>query len=151
MSIKQTIVKSTCGAQNRWSLLLVANDFDRYANSHSLLRPQDAVVFLSPLLLKQEGEAIASIELKKNRKRTTHHRSAELNIKIKYLTRLKTNQRIKLANGGPPPYFGRAETGMIGFASPKFIYNRLCPDNFAFCILHFAFTIGTQCPLTPHS
>ena len=48
---------NSCGAQNRWSLLLVANDFDRYANSHSLPRPQDAVVFLSPLLLTQEGEA----------------------------------------------------------------------------------------------
>ncbi len=37
----------SCGTQNRWSLLLVANDFDRYANSHSLPRPQDAVVFLA--------------------------------------------------------------------------------------------------------
>ncbi len=36
--------KDTCGAQNRWSLLFVANDFDRYAISHFLHRPQGAVV-----------------------------------------------------------------------------------------------------------
>ena len=37
----------SCGTQNRWSLLLVANDFDRYANSHSLHPPPAAVVFLA--------------------------------------------------------------------------------------------------------
>ena len=37
----------SCGTQNRWSLLLVANDFDRYANSHSLFPPPAVVVFLA--------------------------------------------------------------------------------------------------------
>jgi len=62
----------------------------------------------------EDRDLLSSIELKKNRKRTTHHRSAELNIKIKFLTRLKTNQRIKLTNGGPPPFFAEGKNGMIG-------------------------------------
>ncbi len=38
----------SCGTQNRWSLLFVANDFDHCANSHSLHPPPAAVVFLAP-------------------------------------------------------------------------------------------------------
>ena len=37
----------SCGAQNWWSLLLVATNFDRCANSHSLHHPQGAVVFVA--------------------------------------------------------------------------------------------------------
>ena len=85
--------------------LFTSHNFDRYANSHSLHRPQDAVVFLAPslfatqswmirtshhrerwppLLLKQEGEAIASIELKKNRKRTTLY-----TLRVRYILRTR--------------------------------------------------------------
>ena len=38
----------SCGAQNRWSLLLVANDFDRCANKCSLHPPPAAVTFVAP-------------------------------------------------------------------------------------------------------
>ena len=38
----------SCGAQNRWSLLFVANDFDRYAKQLSLYPPQAAVEWLAP-------------------------------------------------------------------------------------------------------
>ena len=38
----------SCGTQNRWSLLLGANDFDHYANKRSLFRPQDAVACVAP-------------------------------------------------------------------------------------------------------
>ena len=41
---KKLCGKDTCGAQNRLSLLLVANDFDRYAISHLLYPPQAACV-----------------------------------------------------------------------------------------------------------
>ena len=39
-----------------------------------------------------------------NGQRTTHHRTAELNIKIKYTSRLKNYSVNSLTNGGPPPY-----------------------------------------------
>ena len=61
----------SCGTQNRRALLLVADDFDHCANSHSLHRPQGAVVFLA-LSLRREV-CFALLLLKDNRKRTTHH------------------------------------------------------------------------------
>ncbi len=39
---KKLYGKDSCGTQNRWSLLLVANDFDRYAFSPLLHPPQAA-------------------------------------------------------------------------------------------------------------
>ena len=49
--------KPSCGAQNRQGLLLVADDFDRYASLRSLHRPPDAlttspVAFIYIILLK---------------------------------------------------------------------------------------------------
>ena len=38
----------SCGAQNQRALLLVADDFDHYANKRSLPRPQDAVACVAP-------------------------------------------------------------------------------------------------------
>ena len=40
---KELYGKDSCGAQNRWSLLLVANDFDRYAFFASLNPPPAAL------------------------------------------------------------------------------------------------------------
>ena len=48
LNLVHSNVKSSCGTQNRWSLLLVANDFDHYANKRSLFRPQDAVACVAP-------------------------------------------------------------------------------------------------------
>ena len=49
--------KTSCGAQNRQALLLVADDFDRYASLRSLHRPPDALatspvafIYKSPLI-----------------------------------------------------------------------------------------------------
>ncbi len=54
--------------------LFTSHNFDRYANSHSLHRPQDAVVFLA-LSPYAERLGFALLVVKKRGKRTTHHRS----------------------------------------------------------------------------
>ena len=50
--ITKSNVKSSCGAQRNHCAVRLLDFFDRYANSHSLYRPQGAVVLLAPSLGK---------------------------------------------------------------------------------------------------